>query len=110
MRMEYALKAVSDYWYSLPYEIQHNLWLGLGTAFFLVSGFCFYRLMRYALGHRRFRGVWYNRARYHQLLIDIHRHQQETARVLAHDELEAIRKAMYPDIKPIHKGRYGGYF
>lgn len=105
------LQSLADYWYSLPFDTRYTLWLAVGIFILSLASLLAYRLFRAALGHRKFRGVWYQPEDFQRLLDGLLTDQRESNRALQYDELQLIRKALLPSgFKPIHKGKYGGYF
>lgn len=96
-------------WYALGPDGPYYVWVAsgmLGVAVFLVFS---YRLIRWALGHRKFRGHWNNPDQYHRLMQMLHEEQMNN-RVLAFEELSALRAYKYGrSIKLLTDGRSGGY-
>jgi hypothetical protein len=101
---------IINYWNSLPHDVLFWIWLGSGFLFLAITAYLWYRLMRRILGHRRFRGAWFNAQEFEALVDNIIERQQETLRVLDHDELLLVRERHGGRIKPLHSAKFGGYF
>jgi hypothetical protein len=97
-------------WDLLPFDVRYAVWLASGLLLLLCLIFLSYRVIRYSIGHRKFRGAWFNDVAFANLLNSILRDQKESGRVLEHDELRLIRRYVLPHVKPLHKGKFGGYF
>jgi hypothetical protein len=66
------------------------IWLACGIVGIAAYLWISYRVIRWLLGHRRFRSSWYNAADYRRLLQDI-REDQRRGVPLRDDELQVIR-------------------
>jgi hypothetical protein len=96
-------------WYSLGPEGSYFVWVASGILGLIAILLLSYRMFRWALGHRKFRGHWYDPERYHGLMQMLHEEQLNN-RVLAYEELAALRAYKYgKSIKPLTPGKTGGY-
>lgn len=84
-----------DYWKSLGPLGPYYLWLFSGAAGFLLWLVISYRIMRKLMGHRRFRGTWYNAHQFQQLVNILNEDQESGRRVMQHDEIELLRQWKY---------------
>lgn len=80
------------WWQSLGADGPYYLWLGLGIAGLLAWLFISHRVIRRLLGHRKFRGTWYNEQQFEVLLKVLQEDQQSGRRVMRHDELRLLRQ------------------
>ena len=98
-----------DGWNSLGPHGPYYLWLASGGVGLAISLVVFSRLGRALLGHRKFRGRWFNPEQYRHLMQLLHEDQMNN-RVLAHHELQALRDFKYGNsVKPLFDQKYGGY-
>ena len=102
------LDQIASFWHQLPYDQRYSIWLCAGLLSLSFLLFFNYRLIRYALGHRRFRGEWYNEADYQLLIERVIERQKYTSRVLDPDELEIIRKHLRVQPRFSHRSSRGG--
>lgn len=79
-------------WNQLDYQVRFNIWLWTGIALLSVILVIWYFWMRKLLGHRKFRGTWFN-AREFQELINILKEDQDSGRrVMQYDEIQLLRE------------------
>lgn len=85
------LPLAADWWHSLGYAAHYYMWLGSGVVGFLVWLYFGHMLMRKLLGHRKWRGTWYNEHQYQELINILFEDQASGRRVMRHDEISALR-------------------
>ncbi|CAG4883759.1 conserved protein of unknown function [Georgfuchsia toluolica] len=78
-------------WYSAGGSGPYYLWLSIGALFLLLLAIIAHAVMRRLLGHRKFRGTWYNEYQFQQLLKMTYDDQQRGHRVMRHDEMQLLR-------------------
>jgi hypothetical protein len=79
-------------WYAAGGDGPYQLWLYSGLAALCLCLICAYYLMRRLLGHRKFRGTWYNEQQWQELIKMTFEDQQKGSRVLRYDEVKLLRK------------------
>lgn len=79
-------------WYAAGGEGPHKLWFYGGMAILLAILLFAYYLIRKLLGHRKFRGTWYNEQQWQALLKMTCEDQERGNRVLHRDEIKLLRK------------------
>lgn len=83
------------FWYQLDHATRYNIWLSLGAAGLLTYLYVCYRLIRWILGHQRFRGTWYTPHQMQQLVNILDEDQASGRRVMQHDEIRLLRQWKY---------------
>lgn len=73
-------------------EWQWNLWAAGGVLLLLLWGWWAHRMVRRALGYRRFRGTWYTQEQWEVLIKMIDEDNASGHRVMQHDEIEILRE------------------
>jgi hypothetical protein len=102
---------IEDWWQSLGFRSQNDLWLTVGWVALVLWAWGSYRLLRHLAGYRRFGGRWYDRTEYELLMQVLLEDQQAGKRVMTHIELKALREYRYgKKVKPIVANKGGGYF
>lgn len=99
-----------DYWRSLGPAALYYLWLSSGLVGFLLLLFISHRVMRKLLGHRKFRGTWYNEMQFQELINILDEDQASGRRVMQHDEIVVLRQWKYGMQKGIGFDKSDGYY
>lgn len=79
-------------WLSLGPEIRHQIWLAWGAMTLIIILALWYPFFRKLLGHKKFRGTWYNEEQYEALLKILKEDQDSGNRVMRYDEIALLRK------------------
>lgn len=96
-------------WHGLTPGDHYNLWMASGGVLFLALLWFSHFIMRKALGHRKFRGTWYNEEQYETLIKLIDKDSTRGNRVMKKDEMDALRIWRFGTTKNI-SSRAKGYF
>jgi hypothetical protein len=102
------LKVIA-WWNSLTYDDFYNAWLVVGVVLFLFLAWLSHLIMRKTLGHRKFRGTWYNVEQYETLIKMIDEDSTRGNRVMKADEMKELRIWRFGSAKNI-SSRTKGYF
>ncbi len=87
----------------------YTVWLWAGVVLFAALAWVCHRIMRKALGHRKFRGTWFNEEQYETLLKMIDEDCRRGNRVMRHDEMALLRQHRFGGDLGI-SDRVRGYF
>jgi hypothetical protein len=96
-------------WHGLTPDDHYNLWLAGGAVWFIFLAWVSSRIMRKALGHKKFRGTWYNVEQYETLIKMIDEDSTRGNRVMKADEMKELRIWRFGTAKNI-SSRAKGYF
>ncbi len=88
---------------------RYYAWLTLGLLALLFWVWLAHRVMRKLLGHRQFRGTWYNEEQFQHLLKLLDEDCAKGLRVMRHDELKLLRQWSLGTTRGISDGAKG-YF
>jgi len=99
-----------EWFNSLGPDDFYMAWLASGVVLFAVLARISYLIMRRALGHRRFRGTWYNEIEFEVLLKMIEEDIESGRRVMRHDEMTLYRSAKLGWSSPVIRHNPGSYF
>jgi hypothetical protein len=77
---------------SLDPNTFRTLWIAIGVIGLSIWIYAAYRLARFALFHRRFRGTWYTPEQYQALVNILSEDQNSGRRVMQHDEINLLRE------------------
>lgn len=106
-----VLKSVDTVWHSLGPQEVYMLWIGAGILGGLVWLFIAYRVIRRALGHRKFMGTWYNAVQFQELINVLAEDQARGHRVMRHEEIELLRRWQFGNsVKPIFGKQRNSYY
>ena len=91
---------IARYWWSLGRKgPEYVLYLQLGIAT-IIWGWAMYRGVRWALGHKKALGRWWRPSEFQKLIQHLY-DEHRKGRVLAHAEIELLRKYSEGDSKVI---------
>lgn len=96
-------------WHGLTPDDHFNLWAASGGILFLMLLWFSHFVMRKALGHRKFRGTWYNEQQFETFIKMIDEDSARGNRVMKSDEMDALRLWRFGSTKSI-SSRAKGYF
>lgn len=86
------MESILVLWERLSFDTRYSLWLGFGVGLLVAVVVIWYYWIRQLLGHRKFRGTWFN-AREFQELINILKEDQDSGRrVMQYDEIQLLRE------------------
>lgn len=82
----------------------YNLWLASGALILVAVLWFSHRVMRHALGHRKFRGTWYTESQFETLITMIDEDSKRNNRVMRHDEMRLLRQWRFGSANSISDG------
>lgn len=97
--LQQAQNWVLTRYHGLTYDELYNIWAISGAILLLIWLYVSYGIIRRALGHRKFRGTWYNEHEFEQLLKMIHEDNERGHRVMRLDEMQLLRKWVFGNAK-----------
>jgi hypothetical protein len=89
------LEPVLNWWRSLGPAGPYYVWIASGVLGFTFLVAVWYRFFRKLLGHRKFRGTWYNPYQFQELVNILNEDQESGRRVMQHDEIALLRSWKY---------------
>lgn len=103
------LDQLSVYWNQLDYSLRYNLWIASGVLGLILWAWISHRIIRKALGYRKFRGAWLNEEQFQELIYILDEDLQSGRRVMQHDETDLLNEWKYGGkIKNLYgKARHG---
>ncbi len=96
------------WWHSLSPDTVYYVWAGSGGLLFLILVWFSHLVIRKALGHRKFRGSWFNEDQFEALLKIIEEDCARGNRVMKNDEMQLLRRWRFGSGKSI-SDRAKGY-
>lgn len=90
--MQTLTLALQEYWRLLGPAAPYYLWLASGGVGLMLWLWASHALMRKLLGHRKFRGTWFDRDQLQDLVNILHEDQASGRRVMRRDEILLLRE------------------
>jgi len=96
-------------WWHSGGDGPYYAWIVLGVALLLFLAWMWHRLIRKILGHRKFRGTWYNTDQLEVLVKMIDEDNAKGNRVMKHDEMALLRLWRFGSSKTGLSDHVSGY-